>query len=138
MYEKRKFKQEIVHTRLLWWTMTCTVWTLTSWIDTVSTKPWTDCSNDGYFLYCTEIGNEVTTVTLNWTDERLPNWLIELVKLTWSGVFCLRIRNTLAAMFWNTFSGGFLGLNKLIFFVNYFCLQNKLFILMAMFLIYSW
>ena len=32
-----------------------------------------------------------------------------------------------------TLSGGFLGLNKFIFFVNYFYLQNKLFMLMAMF-----
>ena len=33
---------------------------------------------------------------------------------------------------WKIFFGDFLGLNILIFFVNFFCLQNKLFILMAL------
>ena len=34
---------------------------------------------------------------------------------------------------WKTFSGGFLGQNKFIFFVNYFYSKNKLLMLMAMF-----
>ena len=70
---------------------------------------------------------------LNTTNQYLFHWYVIKDYLTTSQLLTFQIQCYLVR--WMIFFGVFLGLNLLIFFVSYFCLQNKLFMSMAVVLV---